>query len=67
MRITREQLVESRYRPNGVYGYKKAFCDLHACCENCDKYVRILCKVICKLEEMQTNRILKICKPEKES
>lgn len=64
--FTREQLEESRHRGNNVYGYKKAFCDLHDCCESCDRRVRFICKVIAKFEDLQINRILKICKPEKE-
>lgn len=62
---TREQLEESRHVNNHVYGYKKAFCDLHDCCDECDRRVRLICKVIAKLEVLQIKRILKICEPEK--
>lgn len=61
--MTREQLEELRHKPAGIYGYKKAFCDGNDCCENCDKVVRRLCKVICWIEGIQTKRILNVCKP----
>lgn len=62
--ITRKQLEESRRRNGKIYGYKKAFCDLNDCCEVCDKKVRFICKIICFLEDLQVNRIFKICQPE---
>lgn len=62
--ITREELEESRRRGCRVYGYKKAFCDQHSCCEHCDSIVRCLCSVIRLIEDIQTKRILKICKPD---
>ncbi len=61
--ISREQLEKSRRRGCNIYGYKTAFCDLHDCCEMCDKKVRFVCKIICCLEELQIKRILKICQP----
>ena len=61
--ITREQLEESRRREYKVYGYKKAFCDLNDCCEHCDGIIRCLCVVIRRIENIQSKRILKICKP----
>ena len=64
MRITRSQLEESRRRGYRVYGYKKAFCDLHSCCEKCDKRIRLLCKLICWIEDIQEKIILRICLPE---
>lgn len=64
MKITRKQLEIARHQGCGVYGYKKAFCDLHDCCEECDKKVRFICKLIAKMEKLQDKRILKICRPE---
>lgn len=62
--MTRAQLEEFRHRGYGVYGYKSAFCHGNGCCEDCDKVVRFWCKVICKIEAIQTWRILKVCKSE---
>ena len=64
--ITREQLEKSRKRPTGICGYKKAFCDLHSSCDACDKKVAFICKITCLLEDIQSKRILKICRSEKE-
>ena len=64
--VTREQLEESRRRGCNIYGYKTAFCDLHDCCEACDKKVRFICKIICRLEALQIKRILKICQSAEE-
>ena len=63
MRITRSQLEESRRRGYRVYGYKKAFCDLHSCCED---RIRLLCKLIRWVEDIQTKIILRTCPPEGE-
>lgn len=60
--VTRSQLEKSRIKVSGIYGYKKAFCDLQSSCDVCDKKVRFICKIICFLEDIQCKRILKICK-----
>ena len=59
--ITREQLEDLRHQGYRLYGYKKAFCDGNSCCEKCDKVVRIGCRLISKIEDLQTKRILQIC------
>lgn len=59
--ITRKQLEEARHEQYCIYGYKHAYCKLNSCCENCDKRVRFGCKLINKIEDLQTKRILKIC------
>lgn len=59
--LTRQQLEDLRHQGDRVYGYKKAFCDGNSCCERCDKLVRLGCKIMCKIESLQTKRILKIC------
>lgn len=64
--ITRQRLDELRRQGYKVYGYKKAFCDGHDCCEYCDKVVRFGCKIINKIEALQTKRILAICPKEAE-
>mgnify|MGYP000044798005 FL=1 len=66
MKITRRQLEDSRRRGCRVYGYKKAFCDLHSCCEKCDRRIRLLCRLICKIENIQEKIILRSCPPEGE-
>lgn len=66
MKITRKQLEENRRRGYRVYGYKKAFCDLHSCCLECDRRIRLLCRLICKIENIQKKIILRICQPEGE-
>ena len=61
MQISREQLEANRNKSN-IYGYKKTYCGFQNSCEDCDKKVRFWCKVILKIEDIQTKRILKICK-----
>ena len=62
--MTREELNQGRheYNTHRVYGYKHSYCKLTDSCEKCDKYIRLGRKVINKIEDMQTKRILKICK-----
>ena len=59
---TREELEAGRHIGYCTYGYKKSFCELNDCCENCDKVIRFWCKVIVWIEKIQIKRILKICK-----
>lgn len=60
--ISRSRLEESRNRPHGKIGYFQAYCDCVSCCDECDRLVRVLCKIKCKLEDIQKKRILHICK-----
>ena len=60
--MTREELEEGRHRGYKIYGYFLSFCEQQRCCEDCDKRIRFGCKVKRKIEEIQTKRILKICK-----
>ena len=60
--ITRKQLEEGRHIGFRTYGYKKSFCELNDCCERCDRVVNFWCRVIVRIEKIQTKRILKICK-----
>lgn len=62
--MTREELEQGRYRGYRTYGYFWSFCEQNICCEDCDKLVRIGCVLKRKIEDVQTKRILKICKPE---
>ena len=64
-KITRQQLEDLRHQGYNVYGYKKAFCDGNGCCDGCDNIVRFGCRIISKIEDYQTKRILKICLKEK--
>ncbi len=59
---TREELEEGRHIGFRFYGYKKSFCELNDCCEECDKVIRFWCRVIQKIEKIQEKRILRICK-----
>ena len=60
--ITRRKLEEGRHIGYCTYGYKKSFCELNDCCEDCDHVVRLWCRIIVWIEKIQTKRILKICK-----
>lgn len=62
--MTREELESGRYRrnPNRVYGYFFSYCEQMPCCEDCDKWIRLGCKLKRKVEDIQTKRILNICK-----
>lgn len=62
--MTRDELEQGRHRGNRTYGYFWSFCEQNRCCEDCDKFVRIGCILKRKIEDVQTKRILKICKPE---
>lgn len=64
---TREQLEEERHDNFRVYGYFTAFCVLNRSCEECDRIIRFGCVVKRKIEELQTKRILKICKQEQDA
>lgn len=65
--MTREELEEGRRERDEnlhvvrIYGYKRSYCSLIGCCEECDKRIRFGCKIIHKIEDIQTKRILKIC------
>lgn len=64
MNMTRDELEQGRHRGYRTYGYFWSFCEQNRCCEDCDKLVRIGCILKRKIEDVQTKRILKICKPE---
>ena len=51
-KITRKELDEAKIQVNVVYGYFKAYCKLNDCCEYCNCWVRMLCKLKCKIEEL---------------
>ena len=61
-KITRKELSEARFQSNHVYGYFKVYCGLNDCCEYCNCWVRLLCKLKRKIEEFQVKIILHICK-----
>jgi len=60
--MTREQLEEGRHKDNRTYGYLWSFCDQTRSCEECDRVVRLGCKIQRKIEDIQTKRILRICR-----
>ncbi len=60
--MDRQTLENGRHVGFRTYGYKKSYCDQTPSCEDCDKFIRFGCKVICKIEKLQTSRILRICK-----
>ncbi len=61
-KITRQQLENARRTSTGVRGYFSAYCALHSCCDKCNRWVRLLCWVKLKIEDLQTAIILRICK-----
>lgn len=63
---TRQQLEEGRHRGYRTYGYFWSFCEQNRCCEDCDRFVRFGCKLKRKIEDMQTKRILRVCKTEED-
>lgn len=63
--ITRKELNEARRDGKGrVYGWFWAYCRLNSCCETCNRYVRVLCRLKNTIEALQTKIILRICKEE---
>lgn len=63
-KISRCQLEQARHRNGGVYGYFNAYCWLNRCCDTCNRRVRFLCKLKCKIEDWQNEIILSVCKGE---
>lgn len=61
---TRQQLEDGRHYGYSIYGYFWSFCELNRSCEECDRIIRFGCTVKRKIEELQTKRILHICKSE---
>ena len=62
--ITRYQLDQARHRNNSVYGYFNAYCYLNSSCDTCNRWVRMLCKLKNKIEDLQVEIILSVCKGE---
>ena len=60
--VTRSELEYNRRQGYMVYGYKHSYCDSQRSCDECDKVIRIGCKVIRVIEDLQIRQILKICK-----
>ena len=60
---TKEQLEEGRHYGFRTYDYFWSFCELNRSCEECDKIIRVGCIVKRKIEDLQTKRILRLCKP----
>lgn len=61
---TRKQLEEAKHDDFRIYGYFTAFCVLNKSCGDCDRIIRFGCTAKRKIEELQTKRILRICKSE---
>lgn len=66
-KITRKELDKAKIQVNVVYGYFKAYCKLNDCCEYCNCWVRMLCKLKDKIEKLQTKIILYICKEDNDA
>ena len=62
--ISRLQLELARHRNHSVYGYFDAYCHLNQSCDSCNRWVRLLCKIKSKIEDLQTEIILSECKGE---
>ena len=62
LKVTKQMVRDSMHRSYGVVPIKKAYCDLHDCCEVCNPRVRFWCKVIVKIEDLQTRIINKLIK-----
>ena len=60
--MTKEQLEKGRYIGRRIYGYKKSYCNQMSSCEMCDPVVRLWCRIIRHIEDIQIKRINKICK-----
>lgn len=60
LNVTKQMLNDSRHQGYSVYGIKKGYCDLHDCCEICNSKVRFWCKVIARIEGLQTKIINKL-------
>ena len=61
-RMNRQELEDARHIGSRIYGYKTAYCNLIPCCNDCDKFVALGCKIMRKIEDLQIKRILWICK-----
>ena len=61
---TRKQLEDGRCIGFRKYGYFYSFCEWNSSCEECDKIIRVGCMTKRKIEDLQTKRILRLCKPE---
>lgn len=60
--MNRQELEDARHIGHRTYGYKIAYCTHIPCCNDCDKVVALGCKIMRKIEDLQTKRILWICK-----
>lgn len=58
--ILRNQLENACRRDKA--GYFDAYCHLHNYCTECNRWVRLLCKIKLMLEKVQTAIILHVCK-----
>ena len=63
-KISRYQLEQARHRNNSVYGHFNAYCHMNESCDTCNRWVRLLCKLKNKIEDLQTDIILAVCKGE---
>ena len=59
IKVTKQMLHDSRFQGYSVYDIKKGYCNLHNCCEICNPKVRFWCKIIARIEKLQTKIINK--------
>jgi len=60
--LSADQLNAGRFRGSSIYGTFNSYCFLHGCCEECNRWVRLLCKIKNKIETIQEAIILSVCK-----
>ena len=62
-KITRQQLRNACWTSTGSRrSYFAAYCSELGHCGECNRWVRLLCRLRCKIENLQTAIILRICK-----
>jgi len=63
LKITRKQLRDACWTSTGSRrGYFAAYCFLHSSCDICNPWVRLLCRLKCKIDALQQAIILRVCK-----
>lgn len=62
-KITSQQLRNACWTYAGSRrGYFAAYCAVIGHCGECNRWVRLFCKLKCNIEKLQTAVILRICK-----
>ena len=61
-KITLKQLKSAQVTSTGIRPHFHAYCAEISCCEECNRWVRLFCKLKCWIEKLQTVIIFRICK-----